>query len=74
MYFCKMQNMQIIFPILPLLGQGEKCYCCGEEASHIGIDGTYTCAKEICILPLLHGLRTKLNYLFLLSCVSLSQE
>ncbi len=62
----KNQNMQIISPLLPLLGQEAKCYACGGPASHIGLDGTCTCAKEICVMPLLRVLRAKVDYVAML--------
>jgi tRNA(Ile2) C34 agmatinyltransferase TiaS len=52
----------IIRPLFPLLDyENNVCYSCGEKASHVGLDGTYTCAKQICMIPLLRRLRTQMD-------------
>ena len=57
----KDEQETIIKPILPLVDFKEKCYSCGEKATHVGLDGTYTCAKQVCMVPLLRRLRQEMN-------------
>jgi len=51
----------ILDPLLSLMDEEKKCYSCGEKATHVGLDGTYTRTKQICIIPLLRRLRQEMD-------------